>query len=418
MHKRVSLCAAVVIAAITAPAAGATVSITSFKLTPSTTRAGANPSLTIAATLKPSAGDDPQSVTTALAAGLLANPTVPVQCTDTALQSNTCPSTSLVGTGKVTASAGGLTFSSAARLYLVTPQTGEAGRLALVSSTPLGRIVVQGPVTIRTQPDVGADVTFSNLPKSVGGTHVTIRGLQLTINGTVDGKPFTRNPTSCGPATTRLVVASYGAPSAPVSSSSSFTPTACAQLPFAPALAGSAVVGSYSGDTALTSTITQASGQAATQQVRLTLPFGLLPRSDASSRACTASDPSTCPASATVGSATVDTPMSRQPLSGRVVLIAAPNGGTPGTAIVFGAPFGITLTGTSSTSASGQLVTTYSNMPDVPLSSVSVTLNGGSDSLLVDGGTLCFGSPKLTAAFTGHNGATASSTAPLAVSGC
>jgi hypothetical protein len=418
MNKRASLCAAAAIAAITAPAAGATVSVSSFKLTPSTTRAGANPSITIAATLKPSAGDDPQSVTTALAAGLLANPTVPVQCSATALQSNRCPSTSQVGTGRVTASAGGLKFSSAARLYLLTPQTGEAGRVALVASTGLGRIVVQGPVTIRTQPDVGANVTFSNLPRSVGGVPVTITGLQMTIYGTVDGKPFTRNPTSCGPATTQLQVSSYGSPSTPVSSSSSFTPTGCAQLPFSPQLAASAAVGSYDGDTALTSTITQASGQAATKQVRLTLPFGLLPRSDASSRACSASDPSTCPASSTIGSATVKTPLSAQPLTGRVVLIASPNGGTPGTAIVFGSPFAITLTGTSSTTASGQLVTTYSNMPDVPLSSVSVALDGGSDSLLVNGETLCFGSPKLSAAFTGQNGATASSAASITVSGC
>jgi hypothetical protein len=418
MHKRASICAAAAIAAIAAPAAGATVTVTSFKLTPSTTRAGANPSITLAATLKPSAGDDPESVTTALAAGLFANPTVPVPCSDSALQSNQCPSTSLVGSGKVTASAGGLKFSSAAKLYLLAPGAGEAGRLALSASTPLGRIVVQGPVTIRSQPDVGANVTFSNLPKSVGGVHVTITGLQLTIDGTVDGKPFTRNPTSCDPATTQLEVTSYGAPSAPVTAPSSFTPTSCAQLAFAPQLSGSAVVGSYDGDTALTSTITQTTGQAATEQVRLTLPFGLLPRSDASSRACTASDVSTCPASSTVGSANITTPMSAQPLNGRVVLIAAPNGGTPGTAIVFGSPFAITLTGTSSTSATGQLVTTYSNMPDVPLSTVSVTLDGGSDSLLVGGGALCFGTPKLTAAFSGQNGATGSSSAPLAVSGC
>ena len=337
-------------------------------------------------------------------------------CSEPNLEANKCSSKSLVGTGKILASAGALKLSSAIKLYLVVPQAGEVGRLGMVSSTPFGRIVAQGSITIRTEPDVGAEITFANLPQQVGGVAITLTGVDLTLNGTVDGKPFTRNPTSCAPATTSLVVTSYGDPTSSVAATSSFTPSACASLPFAPRLSGSATIGNYNGDTELSSTITQAGDEAATRQTQLTLPFGLLTRSDASSRACAASDPSTCPASATVGSATVTTPLSAAPLPGRVVLVA--NGsGTPGMAIVFAAPFGITLTGTTALTASG-FTTTFEQMPDVPLSSVTVTLGGGSDSLLINGGSLCVGSPKLSASFTAQSASTATASAPLAVSGC
>jgi hypothetical protein len=47
-----------------------------------------------------------------------------------------------------------------------------------------------------------------------------------------------------------------------------------------------------------------------------------------------------------------------------------------------------------------------------------VSLNGGSDSLLINGGALCLGSPKLSASFTGQNGKTATAAVPIAVSGC
>jgi hypothetical protein len=167
----------------------------------------------------------------------------------------------------------------------------------------------------------------------------------------------------------------------------------------------------------MTSTITQASGEAAARTSQLTLPAGLLTRSDASSRACTATDPSTCPASATVGSAQVTTPLSASPLNGRVVLVSTGASGTPGTAIVFPAPFPIVLKGTSSTSSQG-FTTTFTGMPDVPLSQVTVSLAGGSDSLLVNGYSLCFGTPKLNGSFTAQSGANAGASAPVAVSGC
>lgn len=402
--------------AVGAGSASASVAVPSFNLNPSTTQAGSNPDLGVSATFAPTSGDDPKSVTLSLAAGLLANPTVPATCSEAQLQSNSCPSTSQVGSGTVTGTAHdllGTSLNAPAKEYVVAPQSGEAGRVGMVATTPFGNIVSEGPVIVRTSPDVGANVTFDNLPKQVGGVAVTVTGVQLTLNGTVNGKAFTRNPTSCGTATTTLKVVAYDGSS--TSSTSAFTPAGCSSLPYAPKLGAAASVSSWEGATALTSTITQTSAEAATKQTTMTVPFGLKPRWDVYSRACGASDPSSCPASATVGSATATTPLSATPLTGRVVLVSASNGNL-GVDVVFPAPFAITLTGTSSLTGQG-FATTFTNMPDVPLSKVVVTLDGGSDSLLVNGYVLC-GSPTMSGSFTGHNGANDTASAPVAVSGC
>lgn len=400
--------------AIGAAPASASVAVPSFNLNPSTTQAGSNPDLNVSATFAPTSGDDPQSVTLSLAAGLLANPTVPTACSESQLQGNSCPSTSQVGTGTVTGSYSLGSISAPAKLYLVQPHSGEAGRVGMVATTPLGNVVAEGPVTVRTTPDVGANVTFDNLPRQIGGFAVTVTGIKLTLSGTVNGQPFTRNPTSCGTATTTMTVTAYSGST--TSSSSAFTPTGCGSLPFGPKLSASASVSSWEGATELDSTISQTSAEAATKQASMSLPFGLKPRWDVYSHACGNSDPSSCPASATVGSATVNTPLSATPLTGRVVLVSA-SGGNLGLDVVFPAPFPITLTGTTSLTGQG-LTTTFSNMPDVPLTNVAVKIDGGSDSLLINGYVLCGYQPTMSGSFTGQNGASATASAPVAVSGC
>lgn len=415
-YRRVALAALAIgassaLAAIDAAPASASATVPSFALTPSTTQAGTNPDINVAATF---AGGDPQSVTLALAAGLLANPTVPVACSPSQLQSNACPSGSQIGSGTVSATEGGLPVNAAASLYLVAPQAGELARVGMVVSTPLGMAVAQGPVTLRTTPDVGANLTFSNLPNTIAGAPVTVTGINLTLDGTVDGNAFTRNPTSCRTATTDLQMTSYQGGTA--DAQSSFTPTGCASLPFAPQLSASAAVAGWDGSTALTSAIAQGAGQAALNQAQLTVPYRLVPRSDVKSRACGAADPSTCPSSSTVGTATVTTPLASQPLAGRVVLVSSASG-VPGFAIVLPSPYGLVLTGSNSFGWQGY-TTTYTNLPDIPLSSMQVSLAGGSDSVLEGGYALCGVSPTISGSFTGQNGASSSTAAPIGVSGC
>jgi hypothetical protein len=414
--------AAIAGAAALAVPAGAAISVPSFTQTPSTTQAGASPDLVSDITLAPTATDDVKEVTLSLAPGLLANPTVAPACTEADLEADACQATSQIGTGTVTATVPGLlgstTVDSPAKLYNVVPRAGEAGRVGMVTAAAggLARFATSGPVALRTTPDVGADIAFKDLPRKLGSTEMQVTRLQLTVKGTVNGKPFTRNPTSCAPATTKLRVVSYEATESPVTAESTFTPTGCATLPFAPKLTASATVSGWDGATELTTTISQAGGEAAAKRARLTLPSGLTPRSATMQRACASSDPAACPASANVGTANAKSPLLAQPLAGRVVLLSSPNG-QPRTAVVFPAPFPIILIGTSTTSGN-RLVTTYDNQPDVPLSDVTVKLDGGPSSLLVNGWSMCFGAPAVQGDFLAHSARTAPAPAPVAVTGC
>jgi hypothetical protein len=409
-----TLAALTAVAAVAPAAAHASVAVTKFSLTPSVTQAGASPNITVSTSLATSSGDDPKTVTMNLAAGLLANPVVPATCTQSQLSSNSCPAASQIGSGTVTATILGLSQNNNASLYLVAPNQGEAGRIGMVASTALGNVVAQGPITIRSTPDVGANVTFDNLPKSVGGVSVTVTGMSLTLNGTVNSQAFTRNPTSCAAATTTVTVVPYSNTATSTSASSSFTPSGCSLLAFAPKLSGSAKVNSWTGNTALTTTITQASGQAATKSAALILPKGLSANSSELVNACTTTPVSNCPASSNVGTASVSSPLMAQPLTGRVVLTSS--GSMPSVAIVFPAPYALTLVGTSSQNSNGQFVTTFSNMPDLPLSTTTVSLNGGSNALLTGGLGLCFGSQTLSGQFAGQNGASAAVSSALPVS--
>ena len=173
----------------------------------------------------------------------------------------------------------------------------------------LGKSATSGPVAMRTTPDVGADITFGDLPRTIGGSDVQVKRIRLTVNGTVNGKAFTRNPTSCAPATTRISVTSYEAPDNPATAESTFTPTGCETLPFAPKLIAAAAVSGFEGAVELTTTITQGEGEAGAKRARLTLPGGLVPRLATLNKACSLADPAACPATATVGTATATTPL-------------------------------------------------------------------------------------------------------------
>lgn len=410
------------IAAVAVPA-GAALSVPSFSQTPSTIQAGANPDLASDIALSLTPGDDVRTVTISLAPGLLANPSVAPACSEADLAADACPATSQIGSGTVTATVPGLlgptSADAAAKLYNVVPRDGEAGRIGMVTAAVaglLGRSATSGPVALRTTPDVGADITFADLPRTIGGTDHQVTRIRLTVDGTVNGKAFTRNPTSCAPATTRLRVTSYEAPDSPATAESTFTPTGCDTLPFAPRLGAAATISGWDGAVELTTTILQADGEAAARRARLTLPGGLAPRWSTLNKACSLADPAACPASATIGSARATTPLLAQPLAGRVVLLSSANG-LPRTAVVFPAPFPITLIGTTEFDGSS-FVNAFDGQPDAPLSSVTVKLDGGPGSLLKNGWVLCHGAPAMSGEFLAHSGRTATASAPVNVAGC
>ncbi len=415
--------AAIATAAAAAPAS-ASVTVSSFSVTPSTTQAGAAPNLKLVANF--SYGffslDSVDNATVSLAPGLLENPTVPAQCSVSAFNADLCPPSSWIGTGSVTATSPvffGVPAPFDTNLYLVTPGPGQVARVGLIINVlglPLESTLA--PISVRSKAgDVGVDINLSGLPNNYNGLPLTVLGLNLTIFGTVDGQSFTRNPTRCAAGASRIVANSYNAQDQISSASSSFTPTGCSSLAFQPGGAATATLDRVGLGVAYSTTFTQTAPEAAIKSISVTTPPSLSPNLAVIANGCTATDLRTCPA---VGSATETTPFLSTPITGTIVLVSHP-GALPTPVIVFSSPISLVQPGTVKLSSGPPLTltTTFDGLPDLPMSKLSVTFNGGARGLfLANRVAICTKPQNSSGRLVGQNGATESGNVVTSILGC
>jgi hypothetical protein len=148
---------------------------------------------------------------------------------------------------------------------------------------------------------------------------------------------------------------------------------------------------------AITATVTQPAGQANLKKVRVTLPLSLALDVDNANGLCEFVDGSkvtpTCPKASMLGTATAVTSILDEPLRGPVYFVKNvrkdPKSGrairtTPKLVIPLMGQNGVklTLTGTSDV-VDDRLVTTFDNVPDAPVSSFKLNINGGKGGILV-----------------------------------
>jgi hypothetical protein len=426
----ITTCGLVGIGAAPALATGGGV-VTSFSSQPSTpTTPGADPKAggsapNFVTSISLSSADKAHSVkdvTVTLPPGLLASTSaVPQVCTT--LSTNSCPAQSLIGSGTVTANGGSL--NPTVGLYLTPAPDGSkdiAGvgailYLGAVGSNPAAN--ASGPVDVVTsatgQPQLQLHV--NNLPNSVSGADIVVNSINLTINGKAadangvadNGAAFVRLPTNCSAATTTLSVDTYD-PATTGTGSDAFTPTSCSSLAYAPKLSGTATKDPSDSGVTVVTDLTQAAGEAASQTATLGIPSNLLQPnvSAAVSQICPTADGCTHP----MGTATATTPLLSSPLNGTVYVTGSL--GSPALTIVFPAPFAFSLSGAISISGS---TVSFTNVPDVPLSDLKVTLPGNGGNGLFESNCSAT-SGTATGSFTGQNGASAQSNAPISLTGC
>lgn len=117
--------------------------------------------------------------------------------------------------------------------------------------------------------------------------------------------------------------------------------------------------------------ITQTTGQADARSVSLAFPSNVLaPTLGVVSALCADPTTGTC---TSIGSAKAISPLYPAPLTGQAYLTGSLT--APALTRVFGPPFSLALTGTVDLSNNS---TTFTGIPDFPLTDLGVTLNGGS----------------------------------------
>ena len=377
-------------------------------VTPGSLQAGGDPNITIDAKLlaSGSTSDTPKVLSIALAPGLLSSAAADPSCIigTPQLTGSACK----IGSGTVTATALLLPTPLPVTLYLVPPKVGSGDFAGVEVTFPLHSL----PVVSSLDDYAGVKVTSTGtltmaatLP-DLRRLRVYVTELKLTLDGTQDGKPFTRMPTSCATATSRLSVTYYASTKPVTNVPGSFTPTGCRALPFAPKLTGSATRDAHDQGVKLVTTLSQAADQAGAKTVALSAPAAALYANVSALGLENTGKP--------VGSATANSPLLPTLLTGKVFL-TAPKGEelVPSLLVKFPAPFPLTLTGAIDPFTNSFK---FSNLPDVPLKSLSVTLTGGRNALLL---TSCHpATGTISGKFTGQNGKTASSNQKLTVAGC
>lgn len=428
---------------ILVPAAHAAFGFQGLSAAPTNPSAGANSDFNVHIGFT-SATDDVKDLTISLPPGMVGNPTAAPVCTMTQLQGDSCPSASQVGT--VTANVTAhlldplpltLPLTVNGSLYNVTPGAGQPARFGIVlrpiGSDPLPlfqKIVQVSDVRLR-QSDFGLDTVLSNVPRTAHAlgqalsVPTDINSMDISLSGTVGGKGFMRNPTSCGTKTTKFTADSYANPSQKITGQASWVSTNCAALPFSPHLLvglGAPGATAAGATTPMTATITQGNGEAGLRNAQVLLPTQIGPNISALDHQCPLArfraDATTCPALSKVGTGTASSPFLPAPLNGTVVITTPlPGELFPGLGVDLRGPLSMQVIGSFLITPS--LGNAFSDLPDIPISNFKLRFKGGKNGLISTGVNLCKARPPLFhGAFEGWNGATKNVGVKAKISGC
>ncbi|MDA0161540.1 hypothetical protein OM076_14785 [Solirubrobacter ginsenosidimutans] len=356
----------------------------SFTVTPSTTQAGAHADVTI--------HDDFDATPTRVALhfppGLVGNPNAVPKCAVATFEAGACPEETRVGRASAL-SREIVPLPASGYVYNLVPQPGEPARLGIDIGFTVVRVRNQASVTLR--PDGGLDSTIAQLDdKDLGLTQ-----LDITLYGTMPDHVFMRLPTSCAPATVSI--------EADAPASATFTPTGCANVPFAPSIAAKLDTSQRVVPSGATVTLTLPADQAHVRRAEIALPVGttLSPGVANGLQACTDAQFTSgdgCPAASQVGTVTFVTPLLGS-LGGKVYF----GDGFRLYIVVQGSGVLVKIPGDVKLDpATGQITTIFDNLPQVPFTSFALTFQGGSHAVLANPSSC--GTKNLSAVLTPWSG--------------
>jgi hypothetical protein len=387
-----------------APTHAYALGLTGASATPADSRAGAHSDFNLAFSVTNPA-DNLRDLTVDLPTGLLGNPMATTRCAEADLNRDACPAEAAVGTTTTSVTIPvlgipvGLDISGT--VYNVAPPANEPARLGIVLRPPgnvvLGNVYIIAKVKVRDDADYGLETIINNLPRSQAGLSIQIRALKLTLNGALpNGNTFMVNPTTCAPATTKITADSY-ASSKPVTTTASFTPTACDSEPFAPGM--EIGIDQPTPDTITPHAIGLSQpadiGGRAVAHVKkavVRLPVGTTLNPSLAPTLALCSDAQfgpqgnptvKCPAASLVGHVAFDNPLLGT-VPGDVYFGRSPN--DPYRLLIIGRKSGVTVKIKASVRPdddTGQITTIFDNLPQVPFTKFNLTFNGGPRGVVV-----------------------------------
>jgi hypothetical protein len=368
-----------------------------------------------------------ETLSVALPPGLLATLSDVYPCPQALAHADACPSQSLIGSASIGAGPGSQPLFLDGSVYLTGPYEGAPFGLsilvpALAGPFNLGEIAIGARIDVN--PSTAAlTITSDPLPQSVDGIPLQLKTIELDI----DRQGFVFNPTDCRPLSIGATVGASAVASALVSSP--FTAADCATLPFKPKLSALTHAHASKADGVhLHLRILAGRGQANIAKVKLVLPKRIAPRLAALQKACSAAvfaaSPRRCAPASVVGTATILTPILRDPLSGPAYVLSRGAAAEPEIGLAL-AGEGVLIEVIGQTRVEhGFASVVFGSLPDVPFSELDAILESGPHSLLAANlpasahGDMCSGRLAMPTEVTAQNGAVVKQTTIVSVSGC
>ncbi len=361
-------------------------------------------------------------------------------CQEAQANAGACAAASQIGETTVSAGVGGDPYTlTGGKVYLTEGYEGAPFGLAIV--TP----VKAGPLDLEDAPEnhpacdclvirakIEVDPRTAQLTIATGRIPTIIDGIPLQIkhlNITIDRRGFIVNPTSCAHLPLTGTISGNEGAGAPVSSS--FQAANCAALKFAPKLTASTQAKtSRGGGASLSVKLSYPSGphDANIAALKVDLPEALPARLRTLRQACLArvfqANPAACPAGSIVGRARVLTPIlpgvGGGLLTGPAYFVGRGPGRFPGLVLVLsGDGVRLDLAGRTFIDARTDVTSlTFKTVPDIPVSSLELTLPEGPHSALATNAALCKRKLAMPTALVGQNGAEIHESTKVRVIGC
>jgi hypothetical protein len=343
---------------------------------------------------------------------------------------SSCPTKSEVGIATVQAGTAATPLSITGKVFLSGPYHGAPLSLAVITPATagpfdLGTVVVR--VALFVDPESAQVTAVSDpIPDVFGGSQLSIRQVAIDLNK----KEFTLNPTSCDKSATIAAIAGGGANPAVQSAWSSFAASVpfqtsnCEALKFRPKLVTRFLGGKKqtrrAGHPKVRATLTAREGDANIARATLTLPRSELIDQGHIKTVCTRPQQAAheCPDASIYGYARAESPLLDDELAGPVYLVPSTHV-LPDLLADLRGQVEIQLHGVVKSVKGGRIRTTFSPVPDVPVSKFVLTMQGGKKGLLQNSRNLCAHKYFSKLNFLAQNGKhVRKKRLPLAVAAC
>jgi hypothetical protein len=327
------------------------------------------------------------------------------------LNSPACPAASQIGTVSAGLGAGPGPNYFGGKVYLAGPYKGAPLSLAVVAPGiagpfDLGNVVVRAAVHV--DPDTAQVKAISDpFPTILHGVILRARDVRLRV----DRPETTLNPTSCERMSVDGQISGVGASLLTTADDSLFNASvpfqvgSCSDLGFKPKLRLRLFGGTKRGaHPKFQATLRMPQGGANISRASVALPPSEFLDQSRIGTVCTRVQfkAETCPPASVYGSAVAMTPLLDEPLKGIVYLRSSDNT-LPDLVIALRGTIDFNLVGRIDSVNQG-IRNTFDFVPDAPVESFTLTMQGGKKGLLINSRNLCKKTYRATAKFNAQNG--------------